>query len=117
MSDRASHNSWEINSDYTCASLGSSNTYRCGLILEENYGSARRTRAGLQSQSGDSGAGTKWTTYIDGIVAQSNGSEVLFGTAYDVKVQLDNGSFDFNCYPIEVHKASQYWGTCPVIDR
>lgn len=115
MASRASHNSWEINSDQTCASLGSSNTYRCGFILEENFEGGRMVRAAIQNIPGDSGSGAKWEYTIDGVIVQGSGSQVLFNTAFDVKTQL---SFDFNCAAPGPHYLSAgSWGSCPVVDR
>jgi len=60
---RAVHNSWEVGADTSCASLGTSNAWECGLIQEENYtGSGdcagnRWVRIGVTTIPGDSGSG------------------------------------------------------------
>ncbi len=115
MANRALHNSWEVNSDVTCASLGSSNTYRCGLILEENFEGRRKVRAAISAVGGDSGAGAKYSYTIDGIIVEAAPSgEVLFGTAYDVKAQL---GFDFNCASGARYLPANQWGACPAVNR
>lgn len=117
MAHRAEHNSWEVGSDMTCASLGNSNTYRCGLILEESWGvSGRKVRVAMNVRQGDSGAGMKWNYRIDGILVDLlPNSEALFHTAYDVQTALAGGSFSFNCYsPGSIVRSNpQNWGTCP----
>lgn len=115
MANRASHNSWEIGSDQTCASLGKSNTYRCGYILEENFEGGRTVRADIDNIGGDSGSGAKWDYTIDGIIVEGSGTEVLFQTSYDVETQL---GFDFNCAsPGPHYLLPSEWDPCPVVDR
>ena len=61
---RALHNSWEVGSDIVCASLGTTNTYICGTVAEENYSStaagcegSRWVRYDIDTSGGDSGSG------------------------------------------------------------
>ncbi len=119
MQNRALHNSWETNSDNTCASLGSSNTYRCGVIVEENYDGGRRARALMDAGGGDSGSGAKYSNTIDGIITHSaiGQGEVLFNTAYDVQRILGNGYFYFNCAVGQTTQSASSWGSCPAINR
>lgn len=130
IENRALHNLWEEGTDRTCASLGRSNTYRCGDIIDENvtlatgadFDNFRTTRAvevGFQHQAGDSGAGLKWNDTLDGIlICCSNPGETttLMITAYDVKRGLAGG-FDFNCAVGFARKDADEWGACPAIDR
>lgn len=115
---RASHNSWEINADTTCASLGRSNTWRCGYILEENAVSAavsRLVRNSITTQIGDSGSGMLGgSDTIDGIHVAGVNGYAHFVTAYDVKRRL---GFDFNCANGQATKAANQWGACPIINR
>lgn len=119
MERRALHNSWEINSDQTCMSLGASNTYRCGFIIELNVWAndvARVARTDIQIVGGDSGAGAKLGHWIDGILVKDDSSgRGLFQTAYDEKTQL---VLDFNCAVGETHKpTASTWSPCPTINR
>ncbi len=124
---RASHNSWEINSDFVCASLGAANHYECGLVLEEDFPSndpgcegSRWVRYNIDTGFGDSGSGLIGPTAgaqvtIDAIHACGAGTTGYGNTAYDVKTQL---GFDFNCASsVVTGRAAANWGACPVYDR
>lgn len=115
---RASHMSWEIGSDVTCASSGKTTTWRCGWILEEYAVTAtlgRLVRNSMASQIGDSGSGMLGNgNTIDGIHVAGSGSNAYFVTAYDVKRLL---GFDYNCASTAVARAANQWGSCPIINR
>lgn len=128
---RSLNNSWEVNSDMTCASLGTSNVYECGFIVEENYVETspacegnRWVRYGITTIGGDSGAGLVYSSgsggqlAIDALHQCSNGAygSVYFGmTAYWVKTEL---GFDYNCASSVVNsRAASAWGACPTINR
>jgi len=124
---RALHNSWEINSDLVCASMGTSNSYECGYILEENASltcsgnsGSRWVRYDIDTDLGDSGAGIEgflgqnYMT-IDAIHACGGGSWGHGNTAYDVKQRL---AFDYNCRSsLQTNRPTSYWGACPTTNR
>jgi len=128
VTNRALHNSWEINSDMTCASLGSSNVWRCGLIREENYtgggdcgGPGGWLRVQMAVVLGDSGAGAIYPysgaqSTFDGILGCRKGSgESIWTTAFLFKAGTN---LDANCWGSAVSFYSpSSWGTCPAIDR
>lgn len=124
IKQRASHNSWEIDSDRTCASLARSNTYRCGKITDHKISQSGTTglvEVDFRGAKGDSGAGAKWGSTLDGIIVQKRDrvlrkDRVLMQTAYHVKQALGS-SFDFNCAPSPVRRDADEWGSCPVINR
>lgn len=124
---RALHNSWEIGSDIVCASLGTSNFFECGYILEENFRSStpgcegsRWVRYGIDTSRGDSGSGiiglsSSPSATIDAIHACGSGTSGFGNTAYDVKTRL---GFDFNCARSRVRgRAARNWGRCPAVNR
>lgn len=117
MANRALDDSWEVGSDRTCASLGATNTYRCGYIEEENT-SGDKVRVSMIVNPGDSGSGMKWDYRIDGILTDRGGTEAFFMTAYDVQRALGNGYFYFNCYsPGSITRSDPSdWGACPSVD-
>lgn len=123
---RALHNSWETNSDLVCASLGNTNDYECGLILEE-YSTPpssctignRAVRYDIDTGGGDSGSGligpVGTGVTIDAIHTCGDGTEALGQTAYDVKNQL---AFDYNCASSKVTgRSAGNWGSCPTYNR
>lgn len=121
ITDRAKHNSWETGQDVTCASLGTSNVYRCGVITEENYQGSRLFRFNIATLSGDSGSGlvedrNNADVAIDGIVVQGNHPTASLGqTAWDVKNQLN---FDFNCANSPTYRSNPAnWANCPILNR
>jgi hypothetical protein len=119
---RASGNSsWEINSDTTCASLGKSNTYRCGQIKEENLeGYDGLTRADIATLGGDSGAGMKYSSYIDGIAVSIHNptGDVAFISAFEATVNFGSQSFSFLCYNGQKTGGTVFsWPACPTVDR
>lgn len=128
IENRTLHDRWETNQDRTCSSLGVSNRYRCGLILDEdvelNYGADfdnwstdRAVEVDYPSVPGDSGSGAKWNHTFDGIIVCCDGTPTSFMvTAYDVKRGL-GGSFDFNCSSGFARRDADEWGACPAIDR
>ncbi|MCP4965408.1 MAG: hypothetical protein GY926_09250 [bacterium] len=98
-----------------CASLGKSNTYRCGLVIDWPFTGVlpggdfveNRVGAGMLAISGDSGAGLKYATIAHGILAESNQSDIVyFVPAYYVKSKL---GFDFNCV-----RSGSHWAACPI---
>jgi len=118
MATRAWHNSWDIGSDLTCASLGNSNAYRCGYIEEINSGNGNRTRVSMAVNSGDSGSGMKFGYRIDGILTDKSTTDAFFQTAYHVQVALGNGYFYFNCHSSSIitYTDPADWGACPAVD-
>ncbi|MFN3217653.1 MAG: hypothetical protein ACE367_14255 [Acidimicrobiales bacterium] len=126
IKERALHNSWELNSDVVCASLGRSDTRRCGYVLEENYvgGSTcpgnRWIRTSIEIVVGDSGSGLVggWGgalgTSMDGIFICKKGAESIAMTAFDVKQTLN---FDFNCASTAVTRSAPQWAACPSVNR
>lgn len=118
MSSRALHNSWELGSDQSCASLGTTNDYRCGYIFEENAGtSGNRVRVAMTIMGGDSGSGMKWSNRIDGIITDRSTSQAFFQTAYHAQVQLGNGYFYFNCAVGQTtYTSASSWSACPYSD-
>jgi len=117
MSYRALHNSWETGSDRSCASLGNSNAFRCGYILEEGINGGTTVRVGVQVIGGDSGAGFMYGSRIDGILRDRSATEAYFESAYYVQVALGSGYFYFNCaYRRATHSDPSGWGSCPAID-
>ncbi len=117
MKHRASYMSWEIDVDRTCASLGSTNSYRCGYIFEE-YVAGNDVAARIVGQLGDSGSGMKWDYRIDGILVRVGGNSsgntsVIFETAYMVQTRLGS---HFNCASSAAVKQPSQWGNCPVVD-
>lgn len=117
MKHRASYMSWEIDVDRTCASLGSTNSYRCGYIFEE-YVAGNDVAARIVGQLGDSGSGMKWDYRIDGILVRVGGNSsgntsVIFGTAHMVQTRLGS---HFNCAPSAAVKQPSQWGNCPVVN-
>jgi hypothetical protein len=117
MSARAFYNSWEIGSDRTCASLGSSAVYRCGYILKVNHGGSR-VRVGMPIAPGDSGSGAQYQNRIDGIIASTTDwSDAIFVQAYYVQVYLGDGYFYFNCAEGRTtHSNPNDWGACPIVN-
>ena len=115
MASRALHNSWEVGSDRTCASLGNSGDYRCGYIEEENANGGNRVRVGMTVIAGDSGSGMKWKYRIDGILTDRSSTDAFFQTAYHVQKALGDGYFYFNCYSPgkKVNTDPANWGVCP----
>lgn len=131
---RALHNSWEVNSDWVCASLGNTNTYECGLVLEENYDPDRffgllqskckgenMVRYDIDTKDGDSGSGIigeYWRSSaasIDAIHSCGVGSSGAGNTAYHVKQKL---GYDFNCGTSTRRGVSaSSWGSCPTRNR
>lgn len=128
IQDRTYHNSWEVGSDRTCASLGRSNAYRCGKIEDENvsassgaFDSNRMVELQFTADPGDSGSGAKWENTFDGIITMKKtrflrSDRSLMVTAYDVKRSLGS-SFDFNCAAGFARKNADEWGACPTRDR
>lgn len=113
ISSRALWNQWEVGSDRSCASLGTSNTYRCGYVTDMGVGTGDHVVVEMQGSLGDSGSGMKWDYRIDGILTSIAHSpeRVLFEQAYEVKSAL---GFDFNCGSGKtVHSTPSGWGTCP----
>lgn len=122
---RALHNSWEVGADVVCATLGTTNAYECGFVLEENYSStgcegSRWVRYDIDTGPGDSGSGLIGVdrspdVTIDAIHACGSGTTGFGNTAYDVKNRL---GFDFNCAssPVTGRSASN-WGSCPTYNR
>lgn len=101
-----------------CASLGKSNTYRCGTVtawpFTGNLGGTsglvenRVEVGGMKAIKGDSGAGAKYANIAHGIISDSNEVDIVyFVPAYYVKSQL---GFDFNCVRTATH-----WAACPVV--
>ena len=90
---------------YFCASLGESNTYRCGYGEKEEYRHyygpndyGYRFQVGFATTLGDSGAGLVRSDRIWGLATTYIGnSNTLFVHAYRVKTNIGNSSFDFNC--------------------
>ena len=126
---RAFVNSWEIGSDIVCASMGTTNTYECGAVLEENFvgsGSgcegSRWVRYDIDTSGGDSGSGligpvASPAVTIDAIHACGSGTWGFGNTAYDVMTQ-SGLTWDFNCAAsVVTGRAPTAWGACPVIDR
>jgi hypothetical protein len=126
---RASHNSWEVGSDTVCASLGTTGTYVCGTVVEENYSStaagcegSRWLRYNVDTGSGDSGAGligpvASPAVTIDAIHACGSGTTGFGNTAFDVMDQTPL-AWDFNCAPsVVTGRGPTAWGACPVLDR
>lgn len=119
MTNRALHNSWTPGMHQTCASLGQSNTYRCGFILEEDVDTGRWERlvyTDLVSTGGDSGSGVKWEYTIDGLLVAGDGETgpSYFHTAYDLQ---DITGTQFNCAVGETTNRAGDWGSCPGVDR
>ena len=119
MSARAWSQSWELNQDMTCASLGRTNDYRCGFITEVGI-DPNRVRAEFVCQPGDSGSGLKWSHRIDGILTDcsidGSGNPVsgtFFQQAYDAQRFLGDGYFYFNCANGETTNTASNWGRCP----
>lgn len=127
----AEHNSWELGSDVVCASRGSSNGYKCGFILEENYPSSgecegdRWVRWSGLYLDGDSGSGAIGTypntqASIDAIASCKGGTTLATGyafgnTASDVRTFL---GFDFNCASSKkLNQGPAWWAPCPDINR
>ncbi|MGF1617166.1 MAG: hypothetical protein ACFCU2_05085 [Acidimicrobiia bacterium] len=116
MSARAIHNSWEVGSDRTCASLGNSGVYKCGYIVELNA-PPNRVRVDMSVVAGDSGSGFKWDYRIDGILTDRSTTQAFFQTAYHVQVALGNGYFYFNCASgKKTYSDPSNWGVCPAVD-
>lgn len=123
IASRALHNSWEVGvgEDQTCASLGASNTYRCGYILEVNHLGGNRVRVGMTGIGGDSGSGMKWENRADGILTDildtypDPSPEVFFQTAYHAQ---QGGGFQLNCHASgkKVYPDPADWGDCPTSD-
>ncbi|MCP4964732.1 MAG: hypothetical protein GY926_05810 [bacterium] len=129
---RSLNNSWEVGSDMTCASLGTTNAWECGWIAEENYVSTSSACEGNQwvrytidTSPGDSGSGLVYWSgsgvqlAIDAIhhcsVAASGGLDGIGMTAYRVKQTL---GFDYNCASSAVtSRSASNWGSCPTINR
>ncbi len=124
---RALHNYWEPNSDVVCASLGTTNSYECGFILQENFSTTvsgcegnRWLQFDIPAIVGDSGAGVigevqLTASSIDAILSCGGPLYSIGNTAYDVKTQLQ---FDFNCASSAVTgRSPSNWGACPTIDR
>lgn len=129
IENRATHNSWEVGRDRTCASLGKTNTYRCGNIEDidqsfskGNFDSKRMVRTAIRIQGGDSGSGAKWNNTFDGLLTVAVDRNLAFDkslmvTAFDVKRGLGPSDFDFNCdIGVRVKRPGD-WGRCPAIDR
>ena len=128
IANRASHNSWETNSDVTCASLGSSNVWRCGYIRQENYapgsgdcgGNGGWLRVEFAVIPGDSGAGAiapyGGATTFDGIVScQSGSSHAVLTTSMFVNLIA---GLDANCWSVAASTPSpSAWPTCAIVDR
>ena len=125
---RARHNSWEPGSDLVCASLGRTNSYECGVVLEENYrgpatgecSGSRYLRYDIDTSPGDSGSGligpvAARGASIDAIHSCGAGPVGFGNTAYDVRQQL---KIEFNCAPTVVrNRPAGDWGRCPSINR
>lgn len=123
---RALHNSWEINSDLVCATLGESNDYDCGYVKQEGFIGCSAVAGGFRfsiaATFGDSGSGvigpySGESASIDGLVACGDrGAGWTAGpTAYQVKQEL---GFDYNCRSYKArHKSASWWGSCPTINR
>jgi hypothetical protein len=126
---RALHNSWEVGSDIVCASLGTTNTYECGAVLEENYSGgsgacsgSRYVRYDIDTGGGDSGTGligpvASPAVTIDAIHSCGSGTWGFGNTAYDVKTQTSL-TWDFNCASsVVTGRSAANWATCPTFDR
>lgn len=123
---RAWLNSWEVGSDKDCVSLGRSNTYRCGYILEESASpggdceGSRWVRIGVQGSLGDSGSGfihpTAGGATFTALLACVGGSNTWSLPAYHVENEL---GIDINCSSQEIWSSSypSSWGGCPGTDR
>lgn len=123
---RALHNSWDINSDIDCASLGRTNDYRCGLVVQENADDNGcivndLARIDVDTRGGDSGSGfvhprssgaTFTALHVCG--GGPGDTQSLSVTAFDVKNNLD---FDYNCHSSTAIRSPTQWGTCPAINR
>ena len=118
IKNRASYNSWEINSDRSCMSRGKTNSFECGWIREENFNSTNYVRVEIFSQGGDSGAGLLYAGTADGILVwHVDANNSAFMTTYYVQVELGNGYFYLNCAPTATTKTPSQWGSCPIVDR
>ena len=128
ISNRALHNSYELNSDVSCASLGKSNVWRCGYVREHNWtgsgpcgGNGGWLKIGIPVIPGDSGAGAIYPysggqSTFDGILGCQNGSSNSIWTS----ALLFKGAtgLDANCYPVPVIVYSpNWWPTCSGVDR
>lgn len=128
---RALHNSWEVGSDMVCASMGTSNVYECGTVLELNYSStsggcegSRWVRYDIDTSGGDSGSGIVGPVAvpdlsIDAIHACGAGTSGFGNTSFDVKTQFNTRvDFDFNCASTPVRgRAGSAWSACPTRNR
>lgn len=123
----ARNGTWDLGSDRTCGSFGTSNKRECALI--ENVGVERNGHTNLATfrldiRSGDSGTGMHWGETIDGLLILrgtfSNGAtdRGYFHTAEDVRAGL-RGSFDFNCWHNGQRNRHQndWLATCPDVNR
>lgn len=116
MRNRALHNQWELGSDRTCSSLGKTNDYKCGYIVDDNFG-PNRIVVDMTVIEGDSGSGAKWGTRIDGILTDIGDTQGFYQTAYHVQYTLGNGYFYFNCAVGKTTRTNPGdWGTCPSVN-
>ncbi len=127
MESIAVHNSWTRGASRSCASLGNTNTYRCGSILDKNVPIGTRDRDGgityirafrvqVGVMKGDSGAGFKNGNTIDGILTAGNDldSYSYAISAYEVQSKL---GVRFNCANGEQKKSPSEWEKCPSKNR
>lgn len=116
MSVRALHNKWELGNDRTCSSLGQSNDYKCGYIVDDDFG-PNRIVVDMVTISGDSGSGGQWGNRIDGILTDISPTQTFYQTAYHVQYTLGNGTFYFNCAVGKTVRTNPAdWGACPTVD-
>jgi len=124
IAKRTLHNSWEVNSDWVCLSMGNTNSWDCGVVQEEYWEhtctAGQMVRYDIDTGGGDSGGGVigllgGTSASIDAIHTCADGTSGGGNTAYHVKQAL---GFDFNCSTVEVtNRAASAWGSCPTIDR
>jgi len=134
IKSRALHNSWEVNSDWVCASLGRTNIYDCGVVQEENFDpdsffgifqsrcqGENMLRYDIDTRRGDSGSGiigeyrNSSAASIDAIHSCGVGTSGAGNTAYHVKQKL---GFDFNCASSAKRGVrANSWGSCPTRNR
>lgn len=114
MRNRASHDSWEVGVDLTCASLGNSGVYRCGYISAENHNGERLIRVDINAILGDSGSGFKYGNRADALLHSISAGRAYAHTAYDLQSRL---GFWLNCASSQTtHSNPGSWAICPVVD-